>query len=167
MSVGDVEQIDDLEMRVMVLEKRKAELVVELVQMSVEKVQAEEKVLRLEAQAEDLVDLQWLKDDPNDDRVKLLREARKEARRLSMLIKIHKLHTRHNLCFMNDLALWREGLNDQSIEYPHDTIPPEEEFDQGCEAWCKPYYRSRNKCQGQLPIGKPPAMPGYKDEGEK
>lgn len=164
MSVGDVEQIDDLEMKIMALEKRSKELVVELVQMSTEKVQAEEKVLRLEAKTEDLVDLQLLKDDPNDDRVKLFREVKKEARRLLMLIKIHKLHTHHNLCFMNDLALWREGLNDQSIEYPHDTIPSESEFlELGCEAWCGPYYRSRRKCQGQLPVGKPPALPGYED----
>ena len=163
MSVGDIEQIDDLEMRLMAFEKRNRELAVELMQMSAEKVQAEERALRLEVQVEDLTDLQWLKED--DERTNLLKKSRKEARRLLMLVKIHKLHTHHNLCFMNDLTLWREGLGDSSIEYPHDTIPPEEEFDQGCEAWCKPYYRSRRKCQGQLPVGKPPAMPGY--EGEK
>ena len=152
---------DDLYNRIDDLEKHNKGLVIELMQMSAEKVQAEEGALRLEVQVEDLTDLQWLKE--GDERTKLLRETRKEARRLSMLIKIHKLHTHHNLCFMNDLVLWRGALRDNSIEYPHDTIPPEEEFDQGCEAWCKPYYRSRSKCQGQLPIGKPPALPGYEE----
>lgn len=162
MDIGDVERIDDLETRVMILEKRKQELVVELVQMSAEKVQAEEKVLRLEARADDLVDLQWLKED--DERAKLLIEARREARRLLMLVKIHKLHTHHNLCWMNDVALWREVLYDQDIQYPHDTIPSQDEFEPGCESWCGPYYKSRKKCQGQLLVGKPPVLPGYEND---
>ncbi|MDP3763647.1 MAG: hypothetical protein Q8Q92_03300, partial [bacterium] len=109
MNLGTIYTID-------ALEKHNKGLVIELMQMSAEKVQAEERALRLEVQVEDLTDLQWLKED--DEKTDLLKKARKEARRLSMLIKIHKLHTHHNLCFMNDLALWREALNDPSIAYP-------------------------------------------------
>lgn len=91
-------------------------------------------------------------------------EAREEVRRLLGIIQTHKDQTGHNLCFMNDINLWRKAFKDSSIEYPHDTIPPEEEFEPGCEVWCRPYYRSRHKCQGQLPVSAPPRMPGYEEE---
>jgi len=88
-------------------------------------------------------------------------EAREEARRLLGLIQTHKDQTGHNLCWMNDLILWRNALGDHTLKYPHQTVLPEAEFKIGCEAWCGPYYRSRLVCQGKLPIGKPPALPGY------
>ena len=155
--------LNDYELQIKALKTRNEELTTELMHTLANMVSAQEKILRLEARVEDVTDMNWLKDDPNDEKPKLLREARKEARRLKMLIKIHQLHTHHNLCFMNDLTLWREAFNDLDIRYPHDTIPPEQEFELGCEAWCKPYYRSRTKCQGNLPVGKPPALPGYED----
>lgn len=41
---------------------------------------------------------------------------------------------------LSDVKLW-ETLGDGKTEYPHNTLPPEEEFAMGCKA----YYLSRKK----------------------
>lgn len=149
--------------RIAELEERNKKLNIELMQRSAEAVEAQERELRLEINVQNLQDLIVVRDligIPNT-KDKLTINALAEQKRLRMLIEIHKLHTGHNLCWMNDLQLWREALGDNSIEYPHDTIPPQDEFEPGCEVWCRPYYKSRSKCQGQLLAGKPPALPGY------
>lgn len=68
-------------------------------------------------------------------------EAREEARRLRRAIETHRDHTGHNLCWLNDLRLWKT-LGDGKRAYPHDTVPPEDEFLTGCRA----YYASRFAC---------------------
>lgn len=163
MDLGDIERIDDLEMRLMALEQRNKELNIELMRKSAEASEAREEAIRLNTRAENLLDQMRITtvDRPYDETEEFLIRANEEARRLLMLIKIHRMQTGHNLCWMNDLVLWRQALNDSIIEYPHDTIPREEEFEAGCESWCKPYYRSRHKCQNQLPVSKPPSLPGY------
>lgn len=143
------------------LKIRLGQQAVEIMQKSAQISATEERVLRTEARAMDLEGRLLIKGIVFEDKERMLIHAREETRRLLTLIKIHKMQTGHDLCWMNDLALWREALYDQTIEYPHDTVPPEEEFELGCEAWCRPYYRSRSKCQDQLLVGKPPVMPGY------
>lgn len=69
-----------------------------------------------------------------------LSAAREETRRLRSAIETHREQTGHNLCWLNDVKLW-EALGDGKTNYPHDTLPPEEEFAMGCKA----YYRSRLK----------------------
>ncbi len=74
-----------------------------------------------------------------------LSDAREEIRRLRGAIETHREQTGHNLCWLNDVKLW-ETLGDGNMAYPHDTLPPEEEFAMGCRA----YYASRknNSCAG-------------------
>lgn len=68
-------------------------------------------------------------------------EAREEARRLRRAIETHRDHTGHNLCWLNDLRLWKT-LGDGKPVYPRETVPPEDEFLTGCRA----YYASRFAC---------------------
>ena len=154
-------EIQVLEKRIKELEKRNRELNIALMYRSAESSGYQEKSLRLEAKVVNLEDRLLVKGVAFEDKERMLLHAREEVRRLLTLIKIHKMQTGHNLCWMNDLVLWREALQNLDIQYPHDTIPPEEEFELGCEAWCKPYYRSRSNGQGKLSVGEPPAMPWY------
>lgn len=52
-------------------------------------------------------------------------------------IEKHMSATGHDLCWENDLELWKHL--DPSVNYPHHTLPAEAEF----ELNCKKYYLSR------------------------
>ena len=164
MDLGVAEHIDDLEFRLMNLEQRNKELIIELMQRSAQASGAREEAIRLRAEVKNLNEkliapdfiskMTLIGKDLAEQVLKLLSEE-SEVRRLLMLITIHKDQTGHNLCWMNDLRLWREALNDSSIEYPHRTIPKHKEFvEVGCEAYCRPYFESRF-----IPV-LPPAVPG-------
>ena len=159
--VGLTELATELNNKAEALEKRNKELVVELMQRSAQVSEAKEEVIRLKKELEDLSDLLRITtvDRSYDETEEFLLRSNNESRRLRMLIEIHKDQTGHNLCWMNDLRLWREAFNDPTIEYPHRTIPSEEEFVEiGCEAYCRPYFSSRFK-PVLPPAGSMPRLP--------
>ncbi len=139
--------IVEVTIKVKTIEKRYEEQSVELMQRSAQASEAREEVIRLKTEMAGLKEQILLKElglDPGSPEQQLL-ESKNEVRRLMMLIKIHRDQTGHNLCWMNDVRLWREALNDPTIEYPHKTIPPKIEFlDLGCKAYCGGYYESRH-----------------------
>ncbi len=62
-----------------------------------------------------------------------------EIRRLRDGIKEHRSATGHELCWLNDVALWTLIGEDAAPAYPHETLPVREEFLSQC---CR-YYESR------------------------
>jgi hypothetical protein len=71
---------------------------------------------------------------------KLIEENLKQGARiidLERAIHKHRSQTGNNLCWENDLELWQ--ILEGSEQYPHDTLPPEQEFLRNC----KKYYDSR------------------------
>lgn len=52
-------------------------------------------------------------------------------------VRKHMEQSGHDLCWENDLELWKNI--DPNVKYPHETLPAEETF----EAECKRYYKSR------------------------
>ena len=67
-----------------------------------------------------------------------LSEARSEIRRLRAAIEDHREQTGHNLCWLNDVELWK-ALGDGDAAYPRETVVSADEFFVGCRA----YYASR------------------------
>jgi len=60
-----------------------------------------------------------------------------EVLRLRDGISTHQRQTGHAMCWLNDVALWR--LLEPAAEYPHATLPVDEEF----LTRCRRYYQSR------------------------
>ncbi len=60
-----------------------------------------------------------------------------EIIRLRSAIREHQSKRGHDLCWLNDLALWK--TIDKEAQYPHDSLPVHDEFLAGC----KRYYQSR------------------------
>jgi len=60
-----------------------------------------------------------------------------EVTRLRNAIREHQSKRGHDLCWLNDLALWQTV--DAQAQYPHDSLPVHDEFLAGCER----YYQSR------------------------
>jgi hypothetical protein len=80
-----------------------------------------------------------------DDEVGMLAEAddptvrrlAEEVLRLRAAIAAHSAKRGHELCWLNDLELWKAvGID---VGYPHDSLPVREEF----LAQCQRYYASR------------------------
>jgi hypothetical protein len=64
-------------------------------------------------------------------------ELAQEVVRLRAAIREHQSKRGHDLCWINDLALWK--TIDEDAQYPHDSLPVHDEFLAGCEL----YYQSR------------------------
>ncbi len=81
-------------------------------------------------------------------------EAKEEAMRTRLEVEIHRMHTGHNVCWLNDERLWQAVLKDGKSAYPHSTLPTEEELLKGCNA----YIRSRFKgvCEERCELLKKP-----------
>ena len=62
-----------------------------------------------------------------------------EVARLRAGIKSHRSATGHELCWLNDVELWK--LVEDSPAYPHETLPVAEEF----LSQCRRYHESRLK----------------------
>ena len=62
-----------------------------------------------------------------------------EVRRLREGIKSHRSASGHELCWLNDVELWK--LVDDNPVYPHDTLPVQDEF----LSQCRRYHESRLK----------------------
>jgi len=60
-----------------------------------------------------------------------------EITRLRNSIREHQSKRGHDLCWLNDLALWQTA--DGQAQNPHDSLPVHDEFLAGCER----YYQSR------------------------
>ena len=63
----------------------------------------------------------------------------REILRLRDGIRSHREKSGHELCWLNDLELWK--LLDPNARYPHDTLPVREEF----LTQCGRFYESRLK----------------------
>jgi hypothetical protein len=78
----------------------------------------------------------------------LVRELAAEVLRLRAAISAHHSATGHELCWLNDVSLWKAaGLEGK---YPHGTLPVREEF----LGQCAKYHESRVK---GTPYAEPPA----------
>lgn len=66
-----------------------------------------------------------------------IRALAEEVRRLRAAIKKHQSASGHELCWLNDVELWRSISNDPT--YPHESLPVREEFLKQCER----YHSSR------------------------
>lgn len=62
-----------------------------------------------------------------------------EIMRLRDGIRTHRSASGHELCWLNDVALWK--LIGDDSHYPHDTLPVQEEF----LSQCRRYHESRLK----------------------
>ena len=62
-----------------------------------------------------------------------------EVARLRAGIKNHRRATGHELCWLNDVELWK--LVEDNPGYPHETLPVAEEF----LSQCRRYHESRLK----------------------
>jgi hypothetical protein len=60
-----------------------------------------------------------------------------EVKRLRAGVREHQSATGHELCWLNDVALWR--LLEKDAAYPHETLPVRDEFLNQCRC----YYESR------------------------
>jgi hypothetical protein len=63
----------------------------------------------------------------------------REVARLRDGIKAHRQASGHELCWLNDVELWK--LVETDPAYPHDTLPVQEEF----LSQCRRYHESRLK----------------------
>ena len=72
----------------------------------------------------------------SDDTVRLLAA---EVARLRAGIKSHRSATGHELCWLNDVELWK--LVEDNPAYPHETLPVQDEF----LSQCRRYHESRLK----------------------
>ncbi len=72
----------------------------------------------------------------SNDTVRLLAA---EIGRLRAGIRQHQSATGHELCWLNDVELWK--LVDDNSAYPHETLPVAEEF----LSQCRRYHESRLK----------------------
>ena len=61
----------------------------------------------------------------------------REVARLRDGIKAHRSASGHELCWLNDIELWKLIENDP--HYPHDTLPVRDEF----LSQCRRYHESR------------------------
>ena len=60
-----------------------------------------------------------------------------EVLRLRRGVQTHQKKSGHELCWLNDLELWK--LIDSTVVYPHETLPVREEF----LGQCRRFYDSR------------------------
>jgi hypothetical protein len=68
-----------------------------------------------------------------------VRALAEEALRLHDAIRSHRDKTGHELCWLNDVELWK--TIGENPAYPHDTLPVREEF----LGQCSRFYESRLK----------------------
>lgn len=73
----------------------------------------------------------------SDDKV--IRTLAAEVTRLREGIRNHQSKRGHEICWLNDIELWR--LLDPDARYPHKTLPVREEF----LTQCAQFYESRLK----------------------
>jgi len=83
-----------------------------------------------------------------------LQQSKDEIDRLLGLITKHRTKTGQDLCWENDLELWRDAFRDQTIEYPHVTLPDWASFMQGCVL-----YRASRQCGASDNIATNPSPP--------
>ncbi len=70
---------------------------------------------------------------------KIIRTLAAEVIRLREGIRNHQNKSGHELCWLNDIELWK--LLDSGARYPHNSLPVREEF----LAQCGRFYASRLK----------------------
>ena len=63
-------------------------------------------------------------------RITSIKELKAEVLRLRKAIQKHRDATGHELCWLNDVELWK--VLDGDAGYPHDTLPVREEFLRQC-----------------------------------
>jgi hypothetical protein len=66
-----------------------------------------------------------------------IEELKTEIEHLKNAIRTHRNKSGHNLCWLNDVELWR--TLGEEVSYPHGTLPVREEF----LRQCKRFYESR------------------------
>ena len=72
-------------------------------------------------------------------RDKAVAAVAREVARLRDGIRAHRSASGHELCWLNDVELWK--LIEDDPRYPHDTLPVREEF----LTQCRRYHESRLK----------------------
>ena len=82
-----------------------------------------------------------------------VRRLAAEVARLRAGIKSHRSTTGHELCWLNDVELWK--LIEANPAYPHESLPVAEEF----LSQCRRYHESRLK---NSPYTEPPTREAVK-----
>ena len=62
-------------------------------------------------------------------------EAREELMRMRLEVEIHRMHTGHNVCWLNDERLWQAVLKDGKSAYPHHALPSRKDLLKGCHTY--------------------------------